>query len=147
MTASTIQETYITNRRRVQPHHANTVGTVHGGALIRWMDDVAAMAAMQFAEGPCVTAHIGDITFERPIPVGDIARIEAYVFDTGETSMRLRVRAFYEDATTGEDDLITDSCFTFVALDDDGQPTDVPPVRRETDRGQMLYDQAIDVFN
>lgn len=137
-----LTDSYIDNHRRVQPHHANTVGTLHGGNLVQWLDDVAAMSAMRFADHDCVTVTIDKITFEEPIPVGDIAHIRAYVFETRTTSLQVRVRAAHEDPYTGEETHITDSCFTFVAVDDDGTPQEVPDVVVETARGAELQAAA-----
>lgn len=86
-------DTFLEDRNRIQPNHANNLGTAHGGYVLRWMDEVGAMSAMRFAGEPCVTAHIDSVDFERPLELGDIALVEAYVYDAGRTSVRVRVRA------------------------------------------------------
>lgn len=135
-------DTFIEDRNRVQPHHANNFGTTHGGRVLHWMDEVAAMSAMRFAGEPCVTAHIDSVDFQRPLRIGDIAFLEAYVFDAGRTSARVRVRAYGEEPTTGERELTTDSYFVFVAIDADGSPVAVPELTVQSAEGERLADEA-----
>lgn len=138
-----LMETYLQDRNRIQPHHANNLGTAHGGTVLRWMDEVGAMSAMRFAGEPCVTAHIDSVDFERPLAIGDIALIEAYVYAAGRTSARVRVRAFGEDPLTGESEPTTESYFVFVAVDADGEPVEVPELVVTTETGERYRDRAL----
>jgi acyl-CoA hydrolase len=140
----TLLDTRIENRQFVYPQHANNRGTVHGGHVMRWMDEGGAMAAVRFAGGPAVTASVDGLDFHRPVPVGDILVVEAYVYDTGRTSMTVRLRADREDPRTGARERTTESDFVFVAVDGDGRPTPVPELRVETDRGRELRAAATD---
>jgi len=137
-------DTYIENRHRVQPNHANTVGTAHGGNVMKWLDDVGAMSAMRFASETCVTARMDPIEFHRPIGVGDITVIESYVYETGKTSVRVRLTADREDPRSGERERTTTSHAVFVAVDEDMQPTEVPDLTVETERGENLRAAARD---
>jgi acyl-CoA hydrolase len=134
----TLSDTHIRNRERVQPNDANNYESLHGGILTKWMDEIGAMSAMRFAGETCVTASIDELNFERPIPVGDVALIEAYVYAAGETSVRVRIRASREDPRTGEVERTTASCFTFVAVDEDGRPVPVPDLTIETETEREL---------
>ena len=138
----TLSDTYIQNRERVQPNDANNYESLHGGILTKWMDEIGAMSAMRFAGETCVTASIDELNFELPIPLGDVALVEAYVYDAGETSVRVRVRASREDPRTGEVERTTASCFTFVAVDEDGRPVPVPDLSIETQEERELRAQA-----
>jgi acyl-CoA hydrolase len=133
-----LMDTFIEDRNRVQPHHANNYGTTHGGRVLHWMDEVAAMSAMRFAGEPCVTAHIDSVDFERPLQIGDIAFLEAYVYDAGRTSARVRVRAYGEEPTTGERERTTESYFVFVAIDEEGSPVAVPDLTVDSAEGERL---------
>lgn len=137
-----LSDTHIQNRERVQPNDANNYDSLHGGILTKWMDEVGAMSAMRFAGETCVTASIDELNFELPIPLGDVALVEAYVFDAGETSVRVRVRASREDPRTGEVERTTASCFTFVAIDEDGRPVSVPDLAIESEEERELQAQA-----
>lgn len=139
-----VSDTYIENRQRVQPTHANNLGTAHGGNVVKWMDDIGAMSAMRHAGVSCVTARINGLDFERPIPQGDTCIVESYAYEVGRTSIRVRLQAYREDPRTGEREKTTDSYFIFVAVDEDGSPTDVPELHAETERDQGLRDAALD---
>lgn len=138
-----LMHTYLEDRNRIQPNHANNLGTAHGGYVLRWMDEVGAMSAMRFAGEPCVTAHIDSVDFERPLELGDIALVEAYAYDAGRTSVRVRVRAYGEDPLTGRSDLTTESYFVFVAIDEERKPIEVPELTVATKEGERLHDQAL----
>ena len=138
-----LMKTFIEDRNRVQPHHANNLGTAHGGNLLRWMDEAGAMSAMRFASKPCVTAHINSVDFERPVELGDIALIEAYVYAAGRTSVRVRVRAYAENPLTGEREQTTESYFVFVAIDEDRRPVEVPQLTTETESSKRLQSEAL----
>ncbi|NHN49027.1 acyl-CoA thioesterase [Halostella sp. JP-L12] len=138
-----LMETFIENREMIQPHHANNLDTVHGGNVMKWMDEVGAMAAMRFSGETCVTARVNEMNFRRPIYVGDTALIEAYVYDTGETSVKVRLRTYREDLRTGERELTTESYFVYVAIDDDRTPVSVPELTVETEEGRRLRDDAM----
>lgn len=138
-----LKETFLEDRNRIQPHHANNLGTAHGGYVLRWMDEVGAMSAMRFAGEPCVTAHIDSVDFEMPLELGDIALIEAYVYAAGRTSVRVRVRAYGENPLTGESAVTTESHFVFVAINEKRTPISVPELTVSTDEGEQLREQAL----
>ena len=141
---SRLSETLITNRELVHPHHATGLETVHGGNVMKWMDEVGAMAAMRFAGQPCVTAHINSIDFERPIQVGDTALINAYVYAAGTTSVRVRVKVFRENPFTGETEWTTESYMVYVAIDGDHEPSPVPDLLIEDAEDRELQTAALD---
>lgn len=138
-----LTDTFIEDRNRIQPNHANNIGTAHGGNVLRWMDEVGAMSAMRFAGEPCVTAHINSVDFEMPIELGDIALIEAYAYAAGRTSVRVRVRAYGEDPLTGKSEVTTESYFVFVAIDEERNPVPVPELTVSTENGERLREQAL----
>ncbi|TQQ83344.1 acyl-CoA thioesterase [Halonotius terrestris] len=138
----TPEDTYIENRHRIQPNHTNNYETAHGGNVMKWMDQTGALSAMRSAGEPCVTASINQMNFERPIPQGDTAVIESYVFEHGKTSVKVRLRAYREQPRTGERELTTESVFVFVAIDENGKPTPVPELRIESARDEKLQQDA-----
>jgi acyl-CoA hydrolase len=138
-----VSETYIENRHRVQPNHANNYGSVHGGNVMKWMDEVGALSAMRLAGTTCVTASVDDLDFERPVPTGDTVVIESFAFESGRTSVRVHLQAYREDPRSGEREPTTASQFVFVALDEDGKPTEVPDVTAASGRCRELREQAL----
>ncbi|MFB6072256.1 MAG: acyl-CoA thioesterase [Halobacterium sp.] len=140
---ASVSDTYIENRERVQPDDANNYGSAHGGNVVKWMDEVGAMSAMRHAGTTCVTARINSFSFDRPIPTGDICVIDAYAYEVGRTSIRVRLQAYREDPRTGDREQTTDSYFVFVAVDKDMQPTEVPALTVETERCRELREAAV----
>lgn len=141
-TVATVAETYIENRERIQPNQTNNYDTAHGGVVMRLMDEIGAMSAMRFAGETCVTASVEQVEFTRPIPRGDIAVVESWVYDAGRTSVKVRLVVEREDPRTGERERTTDSRFTFVAVDDAGSPVDVPELSVESERCRELVERA-----
>lgn len=137
-----LSETLLKNRYRVQPNHANNYESLHGGTLMKWMDEVGAMAAMRFAGESCVTAGVTELDFQQPVPIGETARIEAYAYDAGRTSVRVRIRAWRENPRTGDATLTTEASFTFVAIDAEGSPVEMPELTAETDEERELQTAA-----
>ena len=140
---TTISNTFIRNRQRVQPNDTNNYGTAHGGNVVKWMDEVGAMSAMRHAGETCVTKFINRLDFERPIPQGDTCVIESYAYDAGRTSIRIRLQAYRENPRTGEQQRTTDSYFVFVAIDDRKNPVPVPELEIGTDRCRTLREAAL----
>ncbi|MXV61530.1 acyl-CoA thioesterase [Natronorubrum sp. JWXQ-INN-674] len=140
----TVLETHIKNRFRVQPNHANNNDTLHGGNLMKWLDEVGAMSAMRFAGETCVTARVNELDFERPIGIGDTALVEAFVYDAGRTSVHVGLRAWREEPRSGQAERTTESSFTFVAIDEDGSPVPVPTLSVDTDRGRELRERMLE---
>jgi acyl-CoA hydrolase len=143
MPTRTLSDSYTEMTEMVLPNDTNTFGRALGGAVLHWMDIAAAIAAMRFSGHPCVTASMDNVDFVSPIDLGELAVVQAYVFNTGRTSMDVRVDVFAEDATKGERRTATTSFFTFVALDDDGVPTAVPDLVCEDDSAETLRDRAV----
>ncbi|ELZ02887.1 thioesterase superfamily protein [Natrialba chahannaoensis JCM 10990] len=139
----TVIDTRIQNRFRVQPNHANNNATLHGGNLMKWLDEVSAMSAMRFAGETCVTARVNELDFERPIQIGDTAVVEAYVYDAGRTSVHVALQAWREEPRTGEIEKTTESSFTFVAIDEDNAPVPVPDLTVDSDEGRQLRERAL----
>ncbi|MFC7059389.1 acyl-CoA thioesterase [Halovenus salina] len=139
-----VSETYIENRERVQPNDTNNHATAHGGNVVKWMDEVGAMSAMRHAGASCVTAHISDLDFRRPVPQGDTCVIESYAYETGKSSIRVRVQVYRENPRTGEREQTTDSYFVFVAIDQDQSPIPVPDLTVDSERCRELRDAALE---
>lgn len=141
---TTLLETYIENRERIQPDMTNNYETAHGGVVMHLMDEIGAMSAMLLAGESCVTASVDGIDFLRPIPRGDTAVIESWVYDTGRTSVHVRLRVDRQNPRTGERERTSTSCFTYVAVDTDGSPVAVPDLAVESERGETLRAEGLE---
>jgi acyl-CoA hydrolase len=112
----------------MMPHDANVLGHVFGGVILSMMDKAAAVAAFRHARAACVTVSIDRVDFREPIHVGDLVVMKASVNFVGRTSMEVGVRVEAEELTTGRR-RHTNSCYlTFVAVDRNGRPLEVPPL-------------------
>jgi acyl-CoA hydrolase len=139
----TLLETKVETRRYIFPGQSNAIETAHGGDLLKWMEQVGAMSAMRFAGADTVTVGVDDVQFHRPIPQGSIALLDAYVYESGQSSVTARVRGFDEDRHSGERDLATEAVSVSVAVDDDGETVSVPDLTVETEEGKHLRDDAL----
>ncbi len=137
-----VLDSYVESLERIQPNQANNYGNTHGGEVVRLMDELAAVAAMTVAGETCVTAHIGSVDFHDPIPVGHVAEMSAYVYDTGSSSLEVRVDVESRNPRDDRATPTTGACFTMVAVGADGDPVEVPTVVPETDRGERLVESA-----
>ena len=116
----------------MMPHHANNLGHVFGGVMLSMMDKTAAVAAFRHCRLNVVTASIDRVDFREPIHVGDLVVMKASVNYTGRTSMEVGVRVEAEELLSGRR-RHTNSCYlTFVAVDQNGRPIDIPGVVAET---------------
>ena len=111
---------------------ANNTGNVHGGLIMRLCDDVAGIAAVRHCGGRVVTAAMDRMNFTHPVYVGQLVTVKALVNAAWRTSMEVGVRVESENVRTGEVVHTCTAYLTMVALDDDGRPTEVPPVAPET---------------
>lgn len=126
----------------MMPQHANAMGNVFGGVILSLVDRCAAVAAIRHARGQCVTVSVDKVNFREPIRVSELVTAMARVNFTGRTSMEVGVKVIAENVLTGER-RHTNSCYlTFVALDEHGQPTEVPPVLPETPDEKRRYERA-----
>ena len=124
------------------PNETNNLGRALGGAVLHWMDLCGAIAAMRFSRRQCVTAAMDHVDFISPIDQGEVAVIEGYVFETGSTSLDVKVDVRAENPRTGDERTTTTSFFTFVALDDEGSPTAVPELECPTETQRSLREEA-----
>jgi acyl-CoA hydrolase len=139
-----LHETRVETRHFVFPSESNPAGTAHGGDLLKWMERIAGMSAMRFAGSDVLTVGVDGVRFHRPIPQGSIALLEAYVYDTGDSSVRTRVRGYDENRHTADRTLATEALVTQVAVDDDGGTVPVPELTVETEEGRRLRAAATD---
>jgi acyl-CoA hydrolase len=128
--------------RTMMQTDANLVGNVHGGVIMREVDSAAGTAAARHAGRVCVTAAIDELSFLGPVHVGDVLFVHARVNDVGSRSLEVGVRVEAEPWQGGERRHTTSAYLVFVALDDEGRPTPVPPLLVETEDERRRQEQA-----
>lgn len=117
----------------MQPEHANNLGNVHGGWIMKLVDEAGALAAMRHAQSRVVTVALDQMTFHEPIRIGDLVTLTAEITYVGRTSMETRVRVVSENPITGRGSHTNTAFAVYVALDDDGNPHPVPRLIPETE--------------
>ncbi|GMK38756.1 acyl-CoA thioesterase [Paenibacillus sp. CCS19] len=126
----------------VFPSDTNHLQTLFGGVVMEYMDKVAAISAMRHSRLRVVTVSTDSIDFVAPIRVGEVIIVESFVSWTHRTSIEVFVKAETENLKTGERATAVTAFFVFVALGDDGKPTEVPGVIPESDEERSLYESG-----
>ncbi|NNC82220.1 MAG: acyl-CoA thioesterase [Flavobacteriales bacterium] len=139
----TAKETLATATRIVMPNETNTLGNLMGGQLLNWMDINAAIAAHRHCRRVVVTASVNNVSFGRPIRLGDIVTIESKVSRAFNSSMEVYSDVYVEDHNSGEQIKSNESIYTFVAVDQNGAPIEVPELIPETDIEKERYAAAL----
>lgn len=141
-TSKTSQSSRTILSQVMQPEHSNTQGNVHGGWIMKLVDEAGALACMRHAQNRVVTVAIDQMTFRHPIRIGDLIILEAEVSYVGRTSMEAEVKVFAENPISGEKKATNTAYLVYVALDQDGKPVEVPQLITETEAEMRRYEQG-----
>jgi uncharacterized protein (TIGR00369 family) len=126
----------------MHPEHANLLGNVHGGWIMKLVDEAGALACMRHAQRKVVTVSIDSMVFRQPIRIGDLIILNAEVTYAGRTSMEAEVHVLAENPITGEQTHTNTAYLVYVALDDEGRPTSVPRLEAETEEEKHRMEEA-----
>ncbi|MEW9670457.1 acyl-CoA thioesterase [Ammoniphilus sp. 3BR4] len=140
--AKFVRESLSSKSSHVLPPDTNCHGTLYGGKLMAHIDDVAALSAMKHSQCRVVTASTDSVDFLHPIKVDQEVCLEAFVTWTHKTSMEIFVKVMAENLLTGERVVCATSFLTFVAIDEEGKPIEVPWIIPETHEEALLHDSA-----
>ena len=122
---------------------ANNQGNVHGGTIVRMVDEAAAIVAIKHSHKPVVTVRIERFNFLAPAFIGDVVSVHCELHYVGRTSMEIGVEVTAEDLATQEVRRIASSYLVFVALDENRQPTPVPPLVPADDEERVIIERAL----
>lgn len=137
-TASYTETTHI-----VLPNDTNVMSNLFGGQLLKWLDMSCAISAHRHCHRVTVTAAVNNVSFDMPIKLGDMVTIKAHVSRTFSTSLEVWADVWTENQFNGERIKCNSAIYTFVALDENGKPTAVPPVIPVTDEEKVRFDGAL----
>ena len=132
----------VTLHQLMLPEHANALGNVHGGTIMRMVDEAGAISAMRHARKPCVTIAIDSMTFRQPVHLGELLVVSAAVTWVGKTSIEVGVDVHAEDSITGRISHTNSAFVVYVALGDDGRPGPVPPLALPTDEAKRQFEEG-----
>ena len=142
-----LEETPASRSRSVQtklvlPPDTNHMGTIFGGTVLSYIDEIAAITAMKHSKSAVVTASNDTVNFISSAKVGDILNLEGVVISTGRTSMEVYVKVDCQNLETGNKTVTTTAILTMVAVNNDGKPTPVCRVVPETEEEKSLFQNA-----
>ena len=120
------------------PEHANALGNVHGGVIMKMVDEAGAIVAMRHARRPCVTIAIDSMTFKQPVHVGQLMVCSARVTYVGRSSIEVQVLVHAENLLTREVTHTNSAYVVYVSLGPDGRSASAPPLLIETDEDRAL---------
>jgi Acyl-CoA hydrolase len=142
MEAKRVPDSIVIMSQLMNPQDANIAGNVHGGVIMRLIDNAGGVAAFRHARANVVTASIDRLDFHNPVFIGDFVTLRACVNFVGKTSLEVGVRVEAENLQTGVKRHTASAYLTFVALDSNGRPLPMPPLLLETDEEKRRNQEA-----
>jgi acyl-CoA hydrolase len=143
MNARKAIDSFITMNELVLPNDTNTYGDLMGGKLMYWMDIAAYLSASKHCNSACMTASVDNLSFKTPIKLGNVICIEAIVTRAFNTSMEIHLKVWNQNMISQSKELSNEAYFTFVALDENKKPKEVPAVIPETEEQKKYFDSAL----
>jgi acyl-CoA hydrolase len=140
MDGKRVSDSKVTLSQFMQPEHANIMGNVHGGVLMKIIDEAGGLCATRHARRPTVTVAVDSLRFLSPVHVGDLVTFTAQLNYIGRTSMEVDVHVEAENILTGRHSHTNDAYLVYVALDDSGKPVEVPRLILETDEERRCWE-------
>jgi len=137
------RETFASSAKIILPNDTNTLGNLMGGQLLNWMDITAAISAQRHCRRVVVTAAVNNVSFNKAIKLGDIVTIESKVSRSFSSSMEVFIDVFVENHRTGKRTKCNEAIYTFVAVDQVGQPINVPELIPETESEKERFAGAL----
>lgn len=142
MKARTVDETALTLTLFTQPEHSNSLGTVHGGVVLKLCDECAGIIAARHARRPCVTVTVDSVTFHKPVQLGQLLLAHGRITYVGTSSIEVELRVEAENLMTGAITHTNSAYFVYVALDDNLRPTPVPSLDLRSDAERQRFDEG-----
>lgn len=142
MVGKPVRDTAVVMAQMMIPQDANPAGNVHGGVILKLIDEAAGVVAMRHSRANAVTASIDRMDFHTPVFVGNLLSVKASLNYAGKTSMEIGVRVEAENLLSGEIHHAASAYLTYVALDPDGKPQAVPSIILETDEERRRHREA-----
>ena len=142
MDAKRAQESRVVSSILMVPQDANPAGNVHGGVIMKYIDETAGVVAFRHSRSNSVTASIDRVTFHYPVFIGNLLTLKASLNMASRTSMEIGVRVESEDLLTGEVRHTASAYLTFVALDKSGHPREIPGLLAESEDDVRRQAQA-----
>jgi acyl-CoA hydrolase len=143
MKSKTAKESLTIQTELVLPNDTNVLGNLMGGRLLHWMDIASAISAHRHCGRIVVTASVNNVAFNQPIKLGEIVTLNAKVSRAFTSSMEVFIDVWVENNNTGERKKCNEAIYTFVAVDQLGNPINVPPLVAESEEEKQRYESAL----
>ena len=137
-----VKDSHVEMTQLVLPNDTNQLGNLLGGRLMEWMDIAAAISAQRHSNRVCVTAAVDDLVFHQPIRLGEVVTLRASVNRAFGSSMEVGVQVVAENQLTGDSKTANTAYLTFVAVDDNNMPVNIPPVVAQTQEEKRRYNES-----
>ncbi len=144
LSPKTVKDSRVTIAQLMQPEHANNLGYVHGGWIMKLVDEAGALACMRHSQRRVVTVAIDSMVFRNPIRIGDLVQLTAELTNAGHTSMEVEVQVDAENPISGVKTHTNTAYLVYVALDDQARPVAVPPLLVETEEERRRQHEALE---
>lgn len=141
--AKRVQDSQVTLAVAMNPADANPLGDVHGGVIMKLVDEAGGICAIRHARHPTVTVAMDSMTFLSPVRVGDLVTFRASINWIGRTSIEVGIRVEAENVLTGQVTHTNSAYAVYVALDDDGKPTAIPPLIVESEEEIRHWEEGV----
>ncbi len=138
-----ISRSYSETTHLVLPNDTNTLGNLFGGRLLEWLDISCAVSASRHSKRTVATVAVNNVTFDRPIKLGEFVTIHAHVSRAFGTSMEIWADVFVEDRISEERVKANSAMYTFVAIDNAGRPVKIPEAVPETELEKERFNSAL----
>ncbi|MEM0156072.1 MAG: acyl-CoA thioesterase [Thermoplasmataceae archaeon] len=142
MDSKKCEESFSTMERLVLPADTNIFNALYGGRLVEWIDNVASIVAIKHGRRRAVTGSIDSLYFLSPIHLADIVKMQGRVNYVTRTTMEIEVDVISQEGLTGAEHFATKAYLTYVAVDQDGRPTDIPGLIVETEDEKKRFEEA-----
>jgi uncharacterized protein (TIGR00369 family) len=142
MEAKRVKDSELVLSQFMQPEHANNLGNIHGGVLMKLIDEAGGMCATRHARAPAVTVAVDSLTFLEPVHIGDLVTFSARLTYVGRTSMETEVVVEAEEILTGRRRITNRAYVVYVALNGQGRPVEVPCLSLETEEERERWKQG-----
>ncbi len=138
-----VKDSMVNMTEFVLPNDTNTLNNLMGGRMMHFMDIAAAISAQKHCNRIVVTASVDHVSFKKGISLGSVVTLRSFVTRSFNSSMEVRIEVWVEDLTRNTKEKSNEAYFTFVAVDQNGNPINVPPIHPETDVEKAYYEGAL----
>ncbi|MGQ4892496.1 MAG: acyl-CoA thioesterase [Candidatus Njordarchaeia archaeon] len=142
MIEKTVKESYTIATHPVLPRDSNSFGMLYGGKLLEWIDQLGGIVAFKHANSRVVTASIDSLHFLAPIEVGEVVMLHGWINYVGRTSMEVDVHVEVVNPVKNIQKHACTAYLTYVAIDEDGRPREVPRLKLETEEEKKRFEEG-----